>query len=770
VRHALAGILALTLALAPGSARAAQIGAQLDRDHIAAGESVLLVVTVEGARQIEEPRFDLPDGLVLQGSDRAQSFSWVNGKSSNQIQFRYRIGATRPGRFTIGPILIKTDGQEQRSGAVTLEVAVGGGGAPAGGGVGSAGAPDRTRGGRPPAALMVLVEPRDPYVGQPVMLRARLIQRAPFAEDPQYAPPATTGFWADTPGPPESFYSDEPGGRVLVTETRTRMFPLGAGNATIGEATAQVVFATTDPSDPLGWINGGRREYTLQSDPVTIHVRPLPAGAPASYGGAVGSFETSWTSDRGHTARDVPFTVRLSVRGRGNLPLIQVPEFSASDLEVFSQTTDDSLGPAGSSGPGRKSFVWTVLPRREGGMDVAAPEFSWFDPADSRYHVLRPPTFRVEIGPPVNAGSGATPGGYPAELVEYPVHAGRPVYRPWAWGLGGALIGLGLAFARVRPRVAPESPQSTRAAASLRAVGSTRGAEFWRAAEDALDVLAAGGVTVPEAAAVVRGARYGGVTAEPGPVRSALVTRLRAMQPHAASSFLPRFVAMIAIVIGVVSVPALGWRVPAGGSAADLRTAETAARRGEITRARDLWSGAWQAGVHDPALAARLVWVDLQLGDVGRATAWALRGRRVGPRDPALEWVAARAREAGGLIGAPMERWPVRRIEWAVGSLVLAIGAGLAWPRRVPAVVLALLAVALGAAPELETLAIARRPLAVVTKSCALGTGGLELQPGQVLRLGANGVGGVQVRAGEEQGLVPADAIEPVRLGPGRVS
>jgi hypothetical protein len=230
----------------------------------------------------------------------------------------------------------------------------------------------------------------------------------------------------------------------------------------------------------------------------------------------------------------------------------------------------------------------------------------------------------------------------------------------------------------------------------------------------------------------------------------------------------PRASGVLVIGIGIAALLRLGWSGPMGGSADDLRAAETAARRGEITRARDLWSGTWQAGLHEPALAARLVWADLQLGDVGRATAWALRGRRVGPRDPALEWMAARAREAGGLIGAPLERWPVRRGEWAVAALVLAIGAGLVWPRRVLAGALLLVALAAAAIPELETIAIDHRPLAVVAMGCTLGVGGLELQPGQVVRMGGSAADGIEVRAGEERGRVPADAIEPVAPGPGK--
>ncbi|MFI5370059.1 MAG: VWA domain-containing protein [Candidatus Eisenbacteria bacterium] len=758
VTWTLAACLALGGWLAPAVVAGAQVDAHLDRDHAVVGESVLLVVSIEGSRQVEEPHFDLPTGLDLQGSDRAQNFSWVNGRTTSQLQFRYQIGATRVGTFPIGPISVKVDGQELRSGSVTLVVSpatVTHPGAPAA-------PPARAGGGRPPASLSVVVEPRDPYVGQPVMLRARLIQRAPFAEDPQYAPPATTGFWVDQPGAPESYYSDEPGGRVLVTETRTRMFPLASGDATIGAASAHVVFAAADPMDPLGWINGGRREYVLSSEAVPVHVRALPAGAPAGYGGAVGGFEVSWEADRDHTARDVPLTLRLSVRGRGNLPLIQVPAFASNDLEVFAQTVDDSLGAPGSAGPGRKRFQWTVLSRREGPLEVPSPEFCWFDPADGRYHVVAPPSLRIEVDPPVYPGGAASPGGYPAELVEVPVRAGTRPIEPWGWGLGGALAAFGVGAWRSAGRRVPETPERARALEWLRAVGITEGPDFWRAAEESVEWLAARGVQVTGLGAEVRRARYGGHGADPAAVRARLVERLSATMPRSADRFTPRILAVVAVLTGGFVVALLGWGPAMPGSAASLREAESAARRGRISEARDTWTEAWQLGLRTPPLAARLVWAELQLGDVGHATAWALRGRRAEPRDPALEWMAARAREAGGLLGAPLERWPVRRWEWATASLALALVAGFLWPRRVAVVVIGAMAMAAGVIPELEAWAMHARPLAVVIRSCTLGDGGLELQPGQVVRVTALRADGTEVRAGEEKGRVPSDALEPL--------
>jgi len=760
-----AGLVGLLALSAPRFAAAAQVSAQLDPERATVGQPVMLVVAVVGSGEVETPRFPLPDGVQLLGSQRAQSFSWVNGRSSSQLQFRFTLAADHPGTYPIGPITVKVDGQELRSGLVALIVSDV---PPGGGGAGPAAESGQLLDGRPLATLSVTVEPADPYVGQPVMLRARLIQRAPFAEDPQYVPPTTTGFWTDQPSRPVSSYADEPAGRVLVTETRTRMFPLASGDATIGEATAHVVFAQSDPMDPLGLLRSGRREFTLRSEPLPVHVRPLPEGAPAGFGGAVGSFQVVWETDRAKSARDVPFTVRLSVRGRGDLPLIAVPAFAPAGLEVFAQTVDDSLGTAGEWGPGRKRFQWTVLARREGPLELVAPALGWFDPADGRYHEAQPPAVHVMIGPAAYPGGASSPGGYPAVLMERPVVPGSRPVQPWAWALGGGLAGAAIALRRRSSRTPPEAPERARALEWLRAVGTAEGPHFWSAAEDSVEWLAARGADVAGLAADVRRARYGGADSDPSAVRARVVERLSAALPAAGGGFGPRALAGVALALGIATVLLLGWGAPMPGSAGALRQAETAARRGDLGAAREGWDEAWRAGLHTPPLAARLAWADLQLGQVGQATAWALRGRRAEPRDPALEWMAARAREAGGLLGAPIERWPVRRIEWAIAAMALAIAAGLAWPRQGAVWTLAILALACGLVAELEALAMRTRPLAVVTRSCTLDPDGLELQPGQVVRLMGAHADVAEVRAGEEHGHVPSDALEALAAVTGR--
>src|SRR5262245_41514865 len=162
----LALTLGLTLILA-GQAGAQQIEARLDRTRMGVGETTNLRVTVRGSGSVRAPEFEVPEGLRVLGTGRQQNFSWVNGRAASETEFRSEIVAEAVGSFTIGPIDVVVGSKTFRSGTVTLEVLE---------------APpvmeeSQVRSGGVPATLDVSVEPREPYVGQAMTLRVRLVQR-----------------------------------------------------------------------------------------------------------------------------------------------------------------------------------------------------------------------------------------------------------------------------------------------------------------------------------------------------------------------------------------------------------------------------------------------------------------------------------------------------------------------------------------------------------------------------------------------------------------
>lgn len=742
-------LLALAVTAAPARA-AVEVKASLSRSSIAVGEATTLQVTVRGAGGgIHEPVFDVPPGVQVLGRGSARSFTWVSGQSVPQKMFRYEISATEAGQFMIGPIEVTAEGAAYRHPALRLVV--------------SAEARRIGDSGAGPAGIRVDLSPRAPYVGEPVLMRVRLIQRQRLAEDPTYTAPPTPGFWAEGASQPESYYADEALERVLVTETRTRLYPLAAGPATVGVASAGLVLAAPDGSGALQWLRGSsaRHAVTVRSRPVTVEVRALPPDAPAGFDGAVGDFTTHWSADRARTSRDVPVTVRLEVRGVGNLPLLRTPALASDDFEVFSSTTDDSFAPPGTLEPGMRAFQWSVLPHRTGTLRIPSPAFAWFDPGADVYRSAPSGQVTVEVGPPLNPDAPDR-AGFPPVFAKGLVDPFARPAAPWGWVVAGLLLGIAVQlWRRGARRPAAAEIEAKALAVRLRA---TRDAAFWGTAEEVVAWLEARGERHGDTKRSIEAARYAGAAVDERPVRVRLEARLAAAARPARA---PRGARAGAVAAAVVALGLLWWCAPHGGGVsgpARVRAGDHAARGDDLTRALRTWEGVWREGGRHPALAARLAWAEAQRGRIAAAVEWVLRGERLESRDAALDWVTGQIRETGGLVGYTPSRLPVRRFEWALAALALALGGALLWPRH-RRVVIALLvaAVVCGVAPSVDDRLERARPRGVVQGPVHLQGSDLELEPGQVVRvLGVDG-SRIRVRAGRGvSGWLPADTVATI--------
>jgi hypothetical protein len=745
--------LALVVALAARAQAEPKLDVRVSKTTLTVGEGTVLDVVLSGASgNPSEPELGLPAGVQVLSSGREQSFSFINGRASSQIRFRYELAAGAPGTYVVGPVRVRIGSLMLRSGGIELTVR-------------ASGARVQGAGREGPALLRVDVEPSEPYVGQPVLMRVRLILRGPLAEDPQYGPPATPGFWAEPPSPPESYEAALGNARVQVTETRKRLYPLAPGLSTIGPAQAIVVFASERGDDPLAWLGGGGggggRAVETHSQPVPVRVRALPPGAPAGFDGSVGAFAVAWGADRPHTTRDVPFNVWLDVRGSGNLPLVHTPVLSGTDVEVFGSTVDDSLGPPGQLGAGRRRFLWTVLAKREGTLTLDAPRVAWFDPVGGAYRVGALAPLTLTVDPPLNGGPA--PAAFPPVFARASSDPGARPARPWGWALAGLAGGVALALWRLSTRPPADAQERARQREWLRAVGLATGPDFWRAADEAAQWLEARGGALRELRAEIAAARFGGAARDEEGVRRKVVERLGHALPPAAGPWGMRGGA-VALVIGGA---ALAFACAPGGGdagrAARVREADGLARAGETTRAAATWRREWGAG-GDAALAARLAWSEVREGAVGPAAAWVMRGRLGEPRDAALAWVSERVHEGGGLVGGVPLRLPLRSLEWSLLACALGLAAGALWPRRGWAVGLAALALAAAAVWPLQESVARGAHWAVAREAVPLEGAGVDLEAGQwVRRVGAPEAGQVRVRAGSGlDGRVPERALEPL--------
>jgi hypothetical protein len=752
-RRALACALGLTLALARPAAAAVGVDARLSAGSIESGGTVALIVTVSDPRgAVADPQFTLPSGLEQLGSARSQQFSWVNGRSTNQVTFRYEIGATLPGRYSIGPIRIPVGGQTYRSGELSLVVATT--------------APPPVSGGRGAhsgraeavASLVATLEPPQPVVGQACRLRVQLVQRVDMAEDSDYQPPATPGFWTESWGEASRYTTREGRRQVIITERALRLYPLAPGRAVISPAYAVVTPENSALLDPLGLPANSQLQITSESLRVSVH--PLPSGAPPGFAGGVGRFELSWGADRSHTAQDQAITARLDVRGMGNLPLLRAPAYAPPDFEVFAATVDDSLPAPGALGVGRRTFLWTLLPRRAGRLHVAAPTLVWFDPGASRYLTSTPAALDLDVLSARGPAAGEDSDGMPRVFREHPSRpGGRAAWPPLALA-GGLLVAFGIGAWRKSQLPDPGGPERARLREWLRSIGLARGPDFWRAADEVAGWLQDRGDAVLRIREAIQAARYGGRMDEEEEIRARLVERIGSAIPAPPARWPHQFAGVLLVACGLGLAV---WSLPSRGRlelAERAAAADTRARDGRVEEAEAEWARLWEESPGDPALAARLAWGALQRDDPGAATVWVLRGDRREARDPALRVLSQRVRDAGGLVGAPGRSLPLRSYEWAVLACAFAIAAGALWPRRRVAELLLGLALVAGAWWPAESAWRGRQWLAVVRSAVTLPPGDVMLDAGQVVRVLRLDAGQADVRATADlSGTLPARAL-----------
>lgn len=750
-------VLALAAPLAASAAP--RIEAQLSAGTLEAGDNLTLVVSVsDAAGDIGDPVFTLPKGLSQLGSERSSQFSFVNGRATSRTEFHYAIGADAPGRYGIGPIRVRIGGRDYSWPAMTVVVKPATARPQA--------TPGATRDARGVgASLVVDARPARPYAGQLVQLRLMLVQTRDVTGGGPQALPSTAGFWSEAYGEPVVSRGTSGGRSAVVTERRARIYALAPGRAVIGPAS--IIVAPVGSADPF---MGGApaRPVELVSDSVRVDVRPLPGGAPAEFENAVGRFEVSAALDRGHITQDQGLTLRLDVRGTGNLPLLRTPQLAEPDFDVFAGAVDDSFAPAGEIAPGRRRFQWTLSAKHAGRLVVTPPPVAWFDPEAGQYRRVELPALVVDV-------LAAGPGGrrnedadvLPGALAREAPAPGRRGAWPWAFALAGLAAGAAVRLWRRGGAPDPGDSERIRARALMAAVDGTRGADFWRAAEEAGAWLAGRGVRVAGLDADIAAARYSGRAVAEDGVRAELGRHLAAAMPPARSRAHLRVAAAGLLAVGVLGAVA-GFGGP-GSSALDgrVRRGDAFARDGQVAEAASAWASVWREAPGDRALAARLAWAALRGDRMPEAGAWLLRARGGEARSGAWHWAEARVREAGGLTGAPGEGPPLRSIEWAALAFALALALALEWPRRATSVVLALLVLGVALGVPLARRAASGDALAVVVRECPLGGEEAALQPGQVVRVLAARADSTRVSAGRDLvGPVATDAL--VRVGEAR--
>ena len=458
--------------------KASVIPSQINKDEYAT-----LRLEIDNASNIEQLNPpSLNDFTIVSGPNQETGMSSVNGVSKVYMAISFVIKPKRAGKFTVGPSSVVVAGKQYKSGPVNVTVKNETGRTQSGQAATPYSNPfiDPTaprpseiyedyilkKGESVPEKvnknmqLRLQTNKTSCYVGEPIVASYKLYTRLK-SESKMTKAPSFNGFSViDLMRPDETEQAIEKlNGREynVYTVRKSQLYPLQDGDIELESATLdnriQFVkdgYQHSGMDDFFGGMSVSpdavvTQSVSINSKPVTIHVKPLPEGKPASFNGAVGDFNITAALEKNTFGANETGKLIVSVRGSGNLQLITAPDISwPKGMEAFDAKVEDEYDQSTVPLSGRKTFVIPFTVNSAGEFKTPVVRFSYFDPAKAVYKTdsTKPISFTVI--------KGSTNPAYDIDTLSQkkPVSFAQHLFsnREWVVGLVGFLILGGLYF------------------------------------------------------------------------------------------------------------------------------------------------------------------------------------------------------------------------------------------------------------------------------------------------------------------------------------
>lgn len=354
---------------------------------------------------------ELSDFEVLMGPSQSTSYSssWVNGQSSSEttVTYTYILMPKKEGTFNIPPATIKVKGANYTSNALVVKVLPPDKASSAEAAAASGGGASQSTGiGKDDFFVKLNVSSHQVYEQQGFLATFKLYAVRPCglnnAKFPEFE-----GFLAQEVELPQEkqWTMENYNGRnyYVVVLKQSYLYPQRSGKITIDKGTFDAVIRIPTQQKVRSIFDDFFDAYQdinkqLVSPAVTIDVKPLPQGKPASFGGAVGSFAMTAGISATQLKTNEAVTVTVKITGNGNIKLVKNPEVQfPNDFDVYDPKveTDSRVTAAGASGT--KTIEYIAIPRYAGDFEIPAVAFSYFDPKTGNYKTVTSEPFRLHV-------------------------------------------------------------------------------------------------------------------------------------------------------------------------------------------------------------------------------------------------------------------------------------------------------------------------------------------------------------------------------------
>ena len=378
---------------------------------VAADEQFNVTFIIEGENSPSGFTWDSgSDFQVLWGpqSGRSMSTQIINGKrtTSSQTTYTYVLRPIGTGKFNIPTATAKVKGKEIRSESKTIEVAA----------AGAASSRPQTQQGGASRSQQTGVADEDIFmtlelsrtnvvVGEPITATLKLYQRVNVAGFENVSFPDFNGFWSQEIEAPTSIeFSREVYEGQIYNSALLRKFILipqqqGAVKINPAEMVCLVNIRVASAGNSIfdGFFDDYRTiRKRVATKPLTVNVSPLPAGAPASFGGGVGTFEISAKLSKDTLKTHEAGSLLVTVTGKGNVSLLEAPKVSfPPDMEVYDTKVSDRIDKSGLNGV--RYYEFPFIPRSYGDFVIEPIKYSYYDVNTKRYVTLETPAIPLTV-------------------------------------------------------------------------------------------------------------------------------------------------------------------------------------------------------------------------------------------------------------------------------------------------------------------------------------------------------------------------------------
>jgi heme exporter protein D len=418
-------IIFCVLLLIPTISFGQSITASANRTSVGVNEQFQITYSVSGSASSFTPP-NMGDFMVLSGPNQSTSIQMINGTFSQSVSYSYILQPKKSGTFKIGPASINSGGKNISSNILTITVSAGGSG-------GQGGQSQNGNISSGSIYIRVSVDKKQVYKGEAVVATFKLYTNVNVVNYSINKMPSFSGFWSqdiEMPKQMNLYQENVNGAPFQVGEIKkVVLYPQQSGTLTIdqmvGECVARIKVNRGRSNNPFDIFNdpffndpffgsGGVRDvpYAIKSEPVNIIVKELPAGAPASFNGAVGDFTMETLMDRDKVKTNDAVNVRIKINGQGNIKLIESPlQIIPNDIESYDPKINDQVTTSVRGTVGTRTFEHLMIPRLPGDYELGPVAFTYFDPGKSEYITLSSPPLKLKVEKGKGDGSVATTAG-----------------------------------------------------------------------------------------------------------------------------------------------------------------------------------------------------------------------------------------------------------------------------------------------------------------------------------------------------------------------